>query len=59
MVDNVVLKIGRLSSKPCVLMLYFLKLKFTYFLSQVVEEIKKRKGLKPGPASLDNYLDKM
>jgi len=27
--------------------------------NQVVEEIKKRKGLKPGPASLDNYLDKM
>jgi len=27
--------------------------------NQVVEEIKKRKGLKPGPPSLDNYLDKM
>jgi len=27
--------------------------------NQVVEECKKRKGLKPGPPSLDNYLDKM
>merc|ERR1712241_856213 len=26
---------------------------------QIVEECKKRKGLKPGPPSLDNYLDKM
>jgi len=27
--------------------------------NQIVEECKKRKGLKPGPPSLDNYLDKM
>merc|ERR1712013_958325 len=27
--------------------------------NQVVEECKKRKGLKAGPPSLDNYLDKM
>jgi len=27
--------------------------------SEIVEEIKKRKGLKPGPPSVDNYLDKM
>eukprot|EP00090_Calanus_glacialis_P002670 TRINITY_DN11_c0_g1_i1.p1 TRINITY_DN11_c0_g1~~TRINITY_DN11_c0_g1_i1.p1 ORF type:complete len:856 (+),score=241.42 TRINITY_DN11_c0_g1_i1:140-2707(+) len=26
---------------------------------QIVEECKKRKGLKPGPPQLDNYLDKM
>jgi len=26
---------------------------------RIVEDIKKRKGLKPGPAQLDNYLDKM
>merc|ERR1712226_1421941 len=26
---------------------------------QIVEDCKKRKGLKPGPPSLDNYLDKM
>jgi elongation factor 2 len=26
---------------------------------QVVEDCKKRKGLKPGPPSLDNYLDKL
>merc|ERR1719194_166277 len=26
---------------------------------QIVEECKKRKGLKPGPPSLDNYLDKL
>ena len=29
------------------------------FFHQIVEECKKRKGLKPGPPSLDNYLDKM
>jgi len=27
--------------------------------SDIVEDIKKRKGLKPGPPSVDNYLDKM
>jgi len=27
--------------------------------NQIVEECKKRKGLKPGAPSLDNYLDKM
>merc|ERR1712004_337277 len=27
--------------------------------NQIVEECKKRKGLKPGPPSPDNYLDKM
>jgi len=27
--------------------------------NQVVEDCKKRKGLKPGPPSLDNYLDKL
>merc|ERR1712107_968073 len=27
--------------------------------NQIVEECKKRKGLKPGPPPLDNYLDKM
>jgi len=27
--------------------------------NQIVEECKKRKGLKPGPPALDNYLDKM
>merc|ERR1712117_266392 len=27
--------------------------------NQIVEECKKRKGLKPRPPSLDNYLDKM
>ena len=27
--------------------------------NQIVEECKKRKGLKPGPPSLDNYLDRM
>jgi len=26
---------------------------------QIVEDCKKRKGLKPGPPSLDNYLDKL
>ena len=26
---------------------------------QIVEMCKKRKGLKPGAPSLDNYLDKM
>merc|ERR1712071_143841 len=28
-------------------------------VNQIVEATKKRKGLKPGPPSLDNYLDKM
>lgn len=27
--------------------------------NQIVEECKKRKGLKPGPPALDNYLDKL
>jgi len=26
---------------------------------EIVEDIKKRKGLKPGPPNVDNYLDKM